>query len=240
MINKISIIFPIYNEENRLSKSLIDIKKFIKLEKSLKIQIIFVNDGSKDQSLKLLLAFKNEFKKKNIKTTIVDIKKNVGKGQAISKGVRHALYSWVLTSDIDMSVELKQFTEWKKRKFIKTSCSVYIGSRVHKKSNVKKTFIRHMLGLIMGNIVNFLFNLNYLDTQCGFKLYKKEIAKKVFHKLLRPRYEHDVEVMIRLKLRKIKVIELPVTWIHKANSKLNIIYDPIKMFIGIIILKFNY
>jgi dolichyl-phosphate beta-glucosyltransferase len=139
-----------------------------------------------------------------------------------------------------MSVELKQFTEWKKRKFIKTSSSVYIGSRVHKKSNVKKTFIRHMLGLIMGNIVNFLFDLNYLDTQCGFKLYKKEIAKKVFHKLLRPRYEHDVEVMIRLKLRKIKVIELPVTWIHKANSKLNIIYDPIKMFIGIIILKFNY
>ena len=57
MINKISIIFPIYNEEKRLSKSLIDIEDFIKLEKSLKTQIIFVNDGSKDRSLKLLLSF---------------------------------------------------------------------------------------------------------------------------------------------------------------------------------------
>jgi dolichyl-phosphate beta-glucosyltransferase len=240
MINKISIIFPIYNEESRLPKSLIDIEKFIKLEKSLKTQIIFVNDGSKDQGLNLLLAFKSRIKKKNVNITIVDIKKNVGKGKAISQGIKHVLYSWVLTSDIDMSVELKQFSEWKRQKFIKNNCSVYIGSRVHKKSNVKKTFLRHMLGLIMGQIVNFLFNLNHLDTQCGFKLYKKDIAKKIFHKLLRPRYEHDVEVMIRLKLRKIKVTELPVKWVHKANSKLNIIYDPVKMFLGIIILKFNY
>ena len=64
MINKISIIFPIYNEEKRLSKSLIDIEDFIKLEKSLKTQIIFVNDGSKDRSLKLLFSFKNKIKKK--------------------------------------------------------------------------------------------------------------------------------------------------------------------------------
>jgi dolichyl-phosphate beta-glucosyltransferase len=240
MINKISIIFPIYNEEKRLAKSLIDIEKFIKLEKSLKTQIIFVNDGSKDRSLKLLLSFKKKIKKKNIKITIIDIKKNVGKGRAISQGIAQVLYSWVLTSDIDMSVKLKQFTDWKKQKFIKKNYSVYIGSRAHKKSIVKKTFLRHMLGLIMGYIVNFLFNLNHLDTQCGFKLYKKEIAKKAFNKLIRPRYEHDVEVMIRLKLKKIEVIELPVKWVHKPNSKLNIIYDPIKMFIGILILKLNY
>ena len=240
MINKISIIFPIYNEEKRLSKSLIDIEDFIKLEKSLKTQIIFVNDGSKDRSLKLLFSFKNKIKKKNIKITIIDIKKNVGKGRAISQGIAQVLYSWVLTSDIDMSVKLKQFMDWKKQKFIKKNYSVYIGSRAHNKSIVKKTFLRHMLGLIMGYIVNFLFNLNHLDTQCGFKLYKKEIAKKAFNKLIRPRYEHDVEVMIRLKLKKIEVIELPVKWVHKPNSKLNIIYDPIKMFIGILILKLNY
>ena len=62
MINKISIIFPIYNEESRLPKSLIDIEKFIKLEKSLKTQIIFVNDGSTDNTFNVMLNSKEKCK----------------------------------------------------------------------------------------------------------------------------------------------------------------------------------
>ena len=75
------------------------------------------------------------------------------------------------------------------------------------------------------------------DTQCGYKLYKKQIAKLVFLKLKNYGFIHDLEIVLFLKSKKIKIIELPVKWIHKNNSQLNIFLDPIKMFFGILLIR---
>ena len=137
-------------------------------------------------------------------------------------------------------MSLNQLIFWEKQKLITPNYSVYIGSRVHKKSKVKKIFLRHLLGVIMGLFVKYLHGINFLDTQCGFKLYKKNVAKKIFKKILRPRFEHDVEIILKLRSYKIKIKELPVKWKHKKESKVNIFLDPIKMFFGILILKLYY
>lgn len=239
MISNLTIIYPIFNEENRLPKSFFHIIKYLKHEKNRKIELILVDDGSRDKSLELIKNFKKKYKSKfNIK--IVSLRINKGKGFAIYRGISKAKYEWILTLDIDHSVNLNQLNFWEKKNYISNDAFVYIGSRTHKDSEVKKLLVRSFLGKIFSFIIKLLFRIELADTQCGFKLYKKNIAKKCFKNLIRTRYEHDIEVIIKLKKNKIKIKELPVKWIHKKDSKVNIFIDPLKMFLGILILKFYY
>jgi dolichyl-phosphate beta-glucosyltransferase len=78
------------------------------------------------------------------------------------------------------------------------------------------------------------------DTQCGYKLYKKEIAKKIFKKLTTNKFEHDLEIILNAKKFNYYIKELPVKWTHKSNSKLNVFTDSIKMLYGIILLKYKW
>ena len=84
-----------------------------------------------------------------------------------------------------------------------------------------------------------VLNIKIKDTQCGYKLYKKKISKLVFSKLKSSGFDHDLEIILFLKSKRIKIKELPVKWIHKNNSSLNIFWDPIKMLVGIFLLKFR-
>ena len=239
MISNLTIIYPLFNEENRLPKNFFHIIKYLKYEKNRKIELILVDDGSRDKSLELIKNFKKKYKSKfNIK--IVSLRINKGKGFAIYRGISKAKYEWILTLDIDHSVNLNQLNLWEKKNYISNDTFVYIGSRTHKNSEVKKLLVRSFLGTIFSFINKLLFRIELTDTQCGFKLYKKNIAKKCFKNLIRTRYEYDIEVIIKLKKNKIKIKELPVKWTHKKDSKVNIFIDPLKMFLGILILKFYY
>lgn len=242
MIKNLSIIFPIYNEEKRLKKGLRHIEKFISINKNKQIQVIIVNDGSNDSSINILADFQSNFtNKNNSKLRIINLKKNIGKGGAISRGLKYAIYDLVLTVDIDMSVPLRQFIIWE-NKFLNTSLNkkVFFGSRAHTLSKVQRQIFRQMLGYLMRKIINIMLGITINDTQCGFKLYPTYIAKKVFKNLSRPRYEHDVEIVLKLKKMKVKILELPVLWTHRSLSKVSIFIDPMKMLIGLIVLKKKY
>ena len=239
MIKSLSIIFPVFNEELRLNSSFNHIKNFLKKRKNFKTEIIFVDDGSKDHSYKMIKNFIISLKKKN-KIKVIKLKNNLGKGGALKLAVKRSKYDWVLTTDVDMSVSLFQFSEWLKKKLINDKYYVYFGSRTHKKSIVKKSFYRNILGNIMRLLVALILNIKIRDTQCGFKLYKKKIAKMIFSKIKNNGFDHDLEIVLQLKSKKIEIKELPVRWVHKDNGSLNILLDPIKMFIGIFKIRIRY
>jgi len=241
MIKSLSIIFPVFNEELRLKSSFNHIKSFLKKKKKLKIEIIFVDDGSKDNSYNLIVKFVNNFKLKNkVKFKIVKSETNLGKGAALKLGVEKAAYDWILTTDIDMSVSLFQISAWEKKKLIEKKHSVYFASRSHKKSIVERNFIRKVLGDIGSFLISVILSINIKDTQCGYKLYKRQHAKFSFSKLKNCGWDHDIELILLLKSKNIAIKELPIKWIHKENSKVNIFLDPIKMFIGILIIRSRY
>ena len=83
-----------------------------------------------------------------------------------------------------------------------------------------------------------MFNTNLKDTQCGFKLYKKETAKKIFKQLKNNGFSHDVEIIKLCQILNIEIDEIPVTWTHRKDSKLNIFIDTFKMFFELIRIKF--
>ena len=85
-----------------------------------------------------------------------------------------------------------------------------------------------------------MFNLKVGDTQCGFKLYHKSYAKKIFFNLREHGYSHDVEIALLLKENLITIIELPIKWIHRDKSRLNIFYDGLTMIIKLLFIKLRY
>ena len=89
-------------------------------------------------------------------------------------------------------------------------------------------------------LISFILGIKISDTQCGYKLYKKKIAKNLFSKLKFLGYEHDIEIVLLLKKQNIKIKELPVSWKHVDHSKVNIIQDSIKTFIKLFYIKLKY
>ena len=239
MINSLSIVLPVFNEEKRLDKTFFHIEKYLKRKKIKNLEFIFVNDGSIDKSKKLLINFVKK-KSKGITKKLIDIKKNIGKGAALKAGVKEAGFQWILTSDIDFSVPLFEIERWQQKKLISDRKFVYFGSRAHQKSKVESKFYRKFIGEFLRIFISLFLGISIRDTQCGFKLYDKLTAKKIFSKLRFFGYEHDIEIVLLLKNEKIKVVELPVTWKHVSDSKVNIIVDSFKTFIKILLIKMKY
>ena len=240
MIDSLSIILPFYNEEQRLRKTLKEIIKFSKKNKIKFKEFIFVDDGSNDKSHDIVKNFINAKKLRYSKLRLIRSNKNLGKGGAIKRGIKASKGKWVLTSDIDFSVSLFEIERWEKKKYLQNKFSVYFGSRSHNRSIVKSEFYRKAMGYFLSLMNLFFLQINIKDTQCGFKLYKNSIAKKIFSKIRFLGYEHDIEVVLLLAKKNIKILELPVTWKHVPLSKVNVFTDSIKIFLYFFLIKIKY
>ena len=241
MIKSLSIIMPLFNEDKRLDNTFREIIKFIKKNKIYFKEFIFVNDGSTDKSGEMINNFIIKNKKyKNIKFKHIKLKKNSGKGAALKAGVKNAGGKWILTSDIDFSVSLFELERWFKKKFINNKNLIYFGSRAHMNSEVDSKYYRKFIGSFLRFLINLILNIKIRDTQCGFKLYEKFIAKKIFSRIKLLGYEHDIEIVLLSKKFNYKILELPVSWKHVNLSKVNLISDSIKFFYKIIFIKINF
>lgn len=239
MINTLSVIFPLYNEEERIHFAFKDILKFNKKNFFSKIEYLFIDDGSKDKSCMKISDFIKKNKKKNIRYRIIKLGKNYGKGYALKIGVRESALKWILTLDTDISVSLNQINIWHKKYNLLSGPSnkIFFGSRSLPDSKISYKIYRKFLGIIFSILVKYLFSTNLKDTQCGFKLYKKETAKKIFKRLKNNGFSHDVEIIKICQKSKIKIDEIPVNWTHRKDSKLNIFTDTLKMFKELIKIK---
>lgn len=238
MINSLSIIFPVFNEQLRINSSLNKIKKFIIVSKLKYLEIIFIDDGSTDLTNSIIKNFISEFKKnKKIRLLLLKNYKNLGKGHSLRKGILHSRAEWILTSDIDLSVNIDYYKNWFLNRTSQKNYFVYFGSRNHPNSKVKKTLLRYLLGQFFRFLIYFLFKIKFYDTQCGYKLYKNIVAKKIFSKLRNDRFAHDIEIILMANFMKILIKEMPVVWVHKNNSKVNIFKDIFIMFWDLLIIK---
>lgn len=92
----------------------------------------------------------------------------------------------------------------------------------------------------MQKLISFFLKIKIKDTQCGYKLYRKKDAIKIFKKMKSHGFEHDIEVVLICRKLDIKIQELPVNWVHKSGSKVNLFKDILKFFIKIFFLKKKY
>lgn len=232
----LSVIVPVYNEQERFSKPAAALYSYLlKTFPKTSWELIFVNDGSTDRTLQTL----KEFTKVHRKSLYVAYKTNRGKGYAISQGVKKAKGTYIFFMDIDLSVKPKELvralTAFKKNKI-----DVVIGSRRVEGSVIKvhQPKLRETMGHCYTLLTTTLLGLPLSDLTCGFKGFKKKVAKDVFKKLAATRWSFDAEVLYKAYKKNYSIYELPITWEHVGNSKVAVGFDAIRSFIEVVKIKF--
>jgi len=222
--NNICLIIPCYNEAKRLKKEVF--LQFCKQNKAC--HLLFINDGSSDNTIEVL----HELKEKNDKIQIIDLKKNIGKAEAVRQGYLFALkkeYEYIGFFDADLSTPLEESLRMKKH--LSDSSLLYVfGSRIAKiGSNIERKSYRHYLGRIIATMIDFHLKLKVYDTQCGAKLMKRELAELIFNEKFISKWLFDVEILSRIihkygrETTKSMCLELPLNeWKEIDGSKITL------------------
>jgi dolichyl-phosphate beta-glucosyltransferase len=224
-----SIIVPAYNEAGRIKPFLKDLYIFSKTWKNY--ELLFVDDGSTDNTLEIL----KDFASKNKKTRIVSYKPNKGKAFAVKKGVEASKGRKVIFIDADGSISPKEIPGMVSKL---DSFDVVVGSRAKKESKVQAVWLRKFTGFLFNNYVNLLFNIRIDDVLCGFKGFKRKIALDLFKDLKSAGWIFDVELFYKARKKGYSLYELPILWIHKGGSKMKFTH-PFKMFFQMIKLRMD-
>jgi dolichyl-phosphate beta-glucosyltransferase len=229
----ISIIIPVFNEEKRIPKSFEAIANFTK-SYSEETEVLLVDDGSWDLTVKTAESFKN---KMNLK--IVSHKTNMGKGAAIRTGVGAASGEKILFTDIDLSVPITLLDSFNQA--FSEDVDIVIGSREHPESKieVKQFWLREMAGYSFTVLTNAVLQVGATDFTCGFKMFRREAARKIFSKQLIKRWAFDAETLFLAKKYGFEVKEVPVIWKHSEGSKVRFPQDLIDSFFGLLQIRLN-
>jgi len=223
---EISIIIPAYNEERRILPTLEKVYGYFSEKRKMDFEIIVVDDGSKDNTEKVI---KNFAKDKFERVKLIKHRKNKGKGAAVKTGVLEARGDLILFTDADLSTPIEEFEKLKKT--IERGYDIVIGSRGLPESKivVPQPWYRRYIGRLFPLFVRLIVMKNIRDTQCGFKMFKKKIAKELFANLETSGFAFDVEILFRALKKNYSVKEIPIIWINSPASKVTFLKGPIKM-----------
>jgi dolichyl-phosphate beta-glucosyltransferase len=221
---KIGIVIPCYNEANRL-----DGEKFNFFLKSNKhITLLFVNDGSTDDTEYIL----NRIETTNTNASILSLDQNLGKADAIRRGsllLANRDMDYIGFWDADLSTPLKEIENIIQYFEADLNVKAVIGSRIYKLgSQIERRWFRHFFGRIITTILSFgpLKEIGVYDSQCGAKLFKREIVDKIFNMPFRTKWLFDIEILQRLNQQSSinqTVYEYPLPkWVHRDGSKIKI------------------
>lgn len=227
----ISIIIPVYNEEKRLG-NLEKIISFLKDEK-INSEIILVNDGSKDNTFKILQKFK-----KNYNLSIISYQKNRGKGYAIKQGMLSAKGDYCFFLDIDLSTPIEEIQNFAPLLY---KYDVIIASRKMKNSRLSKRqpLVREFLGKVFTALSKIILGVNVSDFTCGFKCFSKKSVGIIFPKLTIDRWGFDSEVLFIATKEKFRIKEVSVAWSDDSRTKVKFPQDIINSFLEILKIRWN-
>ena len=230
-MKSLSVVIPAYNESQRIKSTVDIILKYLKNWK-IKFEIIVVDDGSIDNTVDEV----KKINKKNIR--LIKNGRNYGKGYSEKNGILNSRYEYVLFSDADLSTPIDMLDRFEK--YI-DNYDIVIGSRALSGSDIKikQPFYREFMGKIFNKFVRLFTVRGINDTQCGFKLFKGNIAKKIFERATLDGFGFDVEILYIAKLNGIKIIEVPVIWRNSKLSKVRPIKDAVRMFKDLFIIRIN-
>jgi len=239
---KLSVIFPAYNEEKRIPKTIRLTYDYLK-NQNYQSEIVVVNDGSKDRTAEVV----NEMKTEIPILRLIDNKKNKGKGGVVKQGMLEAGGEYRLFSDSDNSTSIDQVENiwpWFEKNF-----DIVVGSRDLKGAvlDPPQGFIRKVL---FGDTFKLLRKLiiglwGIEDTQCGFKCFTAKAAEDIFSKTSKQGFIFDVEVLILAKRLGYHIKEIPVHWKNDVESKVKIksvfkmLFDMIKLRKDLILGKYG-
>ncbi len=203
--NLVSIIIPVYNEQKLIKKLLLKVNSI----KNIKKEIIVINDGSSDKTLKIL---KNDCKK--FYNILISYSHNRGKGYACRKGIKKASGKIILIQDGDLEYDPKNYFKLIKPILQKKSNIVY-GSRVLKGGKrVRPKTISFKFRIFANHFLTFLSNIlnnqNLTDAHTCYKVFTRDVIKKI--KLKEDGFNFCPEITSKFSKLNEKIIEVPIDY----------------------------
>jgi dolichyl-phosphate beta-glucosyltransferase len=233
---KLTIIIPAYNEEKKIEKDILLADKFL-TEQNLNGEIIVVDDGSSDATYR-----KANDARERISSSLNVIKneRNCGKGCAVKRGMLEARGEYIAYCDAGATVPLNNVLVGLNL-LMNNDCDIAHGSRMLKESMIKVPQAKDRKlssALIRFIVVKFLGVPESLtDTQCGFKIYKKEAARKIFPKQKTNGFMFEVENILRARKNGFRINEFPVEWSCDRDSRITLLSTPWKVLYEMIRIK---
>jgi dolichyl-phosphate beta-glucosyltransferase len=220
----LSVVVPAYDEEARLLPTLRGLHEYYSAQ-DYSYDITIVSDGSKDGTGKIV----EQFALLHPQFRLLEYGENRGKGHAVRVGVLAARGELILFCDADMATPQEE-TE-KLLAHMREGADIAIGSRPLKESalEVRQPLYREMLGRLFNKIVQVIGIRGIDDTQCGFKMFRREVAHEIFRRCKVERFGFDFEALMIARDLGYRIDEVPIRWRHQEGSKVSLLRDGPRM-----------
>lgn len=245
----ISLIIPAFNEEHRLPSALAETMNYLQQrgekDKSFTYEVVIVDDGSVDGTKRVAFDFVKKYKVENVRVLLLG--RNYGKGEAIRKGMLHARGELLLMLDADGATKVDDLEKLETQiravagKELNLDAAagnssleihdipvVAFGSRAHleDKALATRKWYRNFLMKGFHLVVLMAAGPGIRDTQCGFKMFTRAAAQRLFRNVCLKRWCFDVELVYLCKWFGIPMVEVSVTWSEIPGSKVNLLSIP--------------
>ncbi|MDO8659328.1 MAG: glycosyltransferase [Candidatus Parcubacteria bacterium] len=246
----LSVVIPSYDEMANLQKGVLDkVEHFLSKEK-FSYEVIIVDDGSTDGSVE----FVESFTKDNSRFRIIK-NQHLGKAGAVTTGVLKASGEYILFTDMDQATPIEEID---KLLFFfdrglpagRQGFDVLIGSRKNQRKGAPFTRLIMARGMILlRTVIVGIHGIS--DTQCGFKMFKKDVAKKIFEKINNLHHGFrkvtgssvsagfDIELLYLAQKMGYKIKEVPVNWLYVETRRVSPLKDSIEGFLDLLKIKIN-
>jgi dolichyl-phosphate beta-glucosyltransferase len=229
----LSIIIPAHNEERRLPASLEQVFAFLDTQE-YEAEVLVIENGSTDRTLEVAQAF--AARHPNLR---VIHEPRRGKGLAVRRGMLEAHGQYRFMCDADLSMPIEEVG-----KFLPPQLSPFdiaIGSReVRGAVRYDEPSYRHLGGRLINLVIRVLILPRLRDTQCGFKCFRAEVANDLFRRQLMDGWSFDIEVLYLAERAGYKIVEVPVDWYYRPESKVSAVRDALHMVEDILRIRSNW
>lgn len=232
-VPELSIVIPSYNEEQRLEPTLEKIANYIQSQRP-HTEVIVVDDGSTDRTAAVAESWRGRIDQ----LRVVSNGRNRGKGFSVRHGSLEAHGEIVLFTDADLSSPIE---EGEKLLAALQTHDVAIGSRAVDRRLIEQhqSVFREFAGIIFNRIVRIILRLPFVDTQCGFKAFRRERSRIIFEQQTIERFGFDPELLYLARHHGLSTVEVPVRWAHSPATKVSMMRDSLQMFLDVFVIRWN-
>lgn len=231
----LSIVIPAFNEEHRLPKTLDRVVSYLQTKPDW-AEVIVVDDGSTDATARVV----RDYGQKYSALRMVSNGRNKGKGFSVRHGMLEARGDVALFSDADLSTPIEEADKLLSA-VRDQGYDAAIGSRTVDRSliEVHQSAIREQAGIFFNRVVRWIMGIDFSDTQCGFKAFRREPSRIIFEQQRIERFGFDPEILFLAKRNGLRVAEVPVRWSHDSATKVHVMADGVRMFFELLLVRWN-
>jgi glycosyltransferase involved in cell wall biosynthesis len=230
----LSVVIPVYNEIARIPATLPQMIQYLESREETH-EVIVVDDGSRDGTA----AWVEEFCRQNRSARLIRLPVNRGKGCAVRTGMMSAVGEYVLFTDADLSAPIAEASRLLNP--LQNGYDVAIGSRGLNSEwiEIHQSRIRENAGKVFNLCLRAITGLPFRDTQCGFKAFRTQAARRIFALQTIDRFGFDAEILYLARKLGYRTVEVPVHWAHSEGTKVRMWRDGVRMATDLLKIRWN-